>query len=254
MSFDVAASAYDEFMGRFSRPLSAAVVERLDPQPGRRAVDVGCGPGALTSLLVERLGASAVAAVDPSESFVSALAERLPGVDVRLAGAETLPWDDGSFDLATANLVVNFMADPVAGLREMARVARGGTVAATLWNLAPEHGPLGFFFAAARDLDPAAPHEDHLPGAQPGQLVQLFRDAGLAEVSEEPIALTVGFPSLEVWWHPFTLGVGPAGDFVARLSEQERSALMRRCGERLGVTGGGPVEVPIRARLVTGRA
>ncbi|GAA1921514.1 class I SAM-dependent methyltransferase [Nocardioides marmoribigeumensis] len=254
MSFAVAASAYDAFMGRFSGPLSRALVERLPIGPGQRAVDVGCGPGALTSLLVERLGAASVAAVDPSTSFVEALGSRLPGVDVRRGGAESLPWPDASFDLATANLVVNFMADPVAGLREMARVTRGGTVAATLWNLAPEHGPLGFFFAAVHDLDPQGPHEDHLPGARPGQLVQLFRDAGLADVTEEAVDLSVGFPSLEEWWHPFTLGVGPAGVYVASLDEAHREALMRRCGERLGVTGDGPVDVPVRARLVTARA
>ena len=255
MSFDVAASAYDAFMGRFSRPLSAALLERLAVAPGQRALDVGCGPGALTTLLADRLGTDSVAALDPSAPFVEALAQRLPGVDVRRGGAESLPWPDDSFDLATANLVVNFMADSVAGLREMRRVVRpGGTVAATLWNLAPEHGPLGFFLAAARDLVEEPPHEDQLPGAQPGHLVRLLEEADLTDVSEQAIDLTVSFASLEEWWHPFTLGVGPAGVFVAGLPESRRAELRDRCGERLGVRGDGPVDVPIRARLVTGRA
>ena len=236
MSFDVAASAYDSFMGRFSRPLAAALLDRLDVAPGQGAVDVGCGPGALTSLLAERLGAEAVAAIDPSEPFVDALRERLPGVDVRRGGAETLPWADGSFDLAAANLVVSFMSEPGTGLSEMARVARGGVVAATVWDFDENVGPLGVFWAAARDLDSAAPNETHLPGTRSGHLAELVRAAGMQVVDASPLEIAVAFDSLTGWWEPFTHGVGPAGGYVGALDEQQRTALRARVGERLGVT------------------
>jgi ubiquinone/menaquinone biosynthesis C-methylase UbiE len=91
---------------------------------GQRALDVGCGPGALTAELVSRLGAVAVAAVDPSEPFVAAARERHPGVQVLRASAEHLPFPDRTFDASLAQLVVHFMSDPVAGLAEMARVTR----------------------------------------------------------------------------------------------------------------------------------
>src|SRR6478752_9646005 len=122
MSFDVAADAYTRFMGQYSEPLGVQFLDLADPQPGQRALDVGCGPGALTAQLVDRLGVTAVAAIDPSESFVDAARARFPGLDVRQGVAEELPFPDAGFDLALAQLVVQFMSDPVVGLREMARV------------------------------------------------------------------------------------------------------------------------------------
>src|SRR4051794_15737642 len=116
MSFDVAADAYDRFMGRYSQPLAPQLADLAEVGAGQRALDVGCGPGALVSELVARLGADAVAAVDPSEPFVQAARRRHEGVEVAVAGAEDLPFDDDAFDVALAQLVVSFMSDPVAGL------------------------------------------------------------------------------------------------------------------------------------------
>src|SRR4051812_29226193 len=104
MSFNVAAESYGQFMGRYSEPLAAEFLAFAGASEGQRALDVGCGPGALTALLVKRLGAHGVSAVDPSESFVAAARMRLPDVDVRQAEAETLPYADGEFDLAVAQL------------------------------------------------------------------------------------------------------------------------------------------------------
>src|SRR5262245_60896715 len=118
-------------MGRYSVGLAAQLADLAGVGAGQRALDVGCGPGALARELVSRLGADHVAAADPSEPFVEAARERNPGVDVRLAAAERLPFGDDEFDAALAQLVVHFMKDPVAGLREMARVTRpGGAIAA----------------------------------------------------------------------------------------------------------------------------
>src|SRR4051794_17697098 len=110
MSFQVSADAYGQFMGRYSEPLAVEFARLLGVEAGGRALDVGSGPGALTDVLVSRLGPDAVSAVDPSEPFVAAARERLPGVDVRLAPAEALPFADGAFDLTAAQLVVHFMA------------------------------------------------------------------------------------------------------------------------------------------------
>ena len=135
MTFAVPADSYDKFMGRYSTLLAPQFADLAGVGSGQRVIDVGCGPGALTTELVERLGASNVAAVDPSESFVAAARERHPGVDVQESPAETLPFADGIFDAALAQLVVHFMADPVQGLSEMGRVTRaGGVVAACVWD------------------------------------------------------------------------------------------------------------------------
>jgi trans-aconitate methyltransferase len=255
MSFDVAATAYDRFMGRFSRPLGAVLRDRLDLGGARRAVDVGCGPGALTALLVDRLGPDSVAAIDPSPPFVEAVRSRLPGVDVRRGAAESLPWEDGEFDLATANLVVHFMKEPVTGLREMGRVTRpGGTVAVTLWDLAEDVGPVGVFHAAMHDLDRKAPDERTLPGTRPGHLVELVREAGLEVIDDQPLEISVRFGSLDDWWEPFTFGIGPSGAYVASLDEEHRAALRRRCAERIGLTDqDAPFDLPARAWCVVSR-
>jgi len=156
VSFAVAPEAYDRFMGRYSVPLAPQLAALAEVVAGQRALDVGCGPGALTAELVRRLGPAAVAAVDPSEPFVDAARERHPGVNVERAPAEELPFPDEAFDAALAQLVVHFMADPVRGLREMARVTReGGIVAACVWDHAVGgQGPLSLYWDAARELDP----------------------------------------------------------------------------------------------------
>jgi ubiquinone/menaquinone biosynthesis C-methylase UbiE len=129
--FTVAAEAYDRFMGRYSVPLAPGFCEFSQIAAGQRVLDVGCGPGALTAELVGRLGPAGVSAVDPSEPFVEAARERHPGVDVRRATAEQLPFADDGFDAALAQLVVHFMTSPLEGLGEMARVTRpGGVIAA----------------------------------------------------------------------------------------------------------------------------
>lgn len=250
MSFSVSRSAYDRFMGRYS--------ERLAPKQADfagvhgRVLDVGCGPGALTAVLVERLGADCVSGVDPSESFVAAARERHPGVDVRLASAEELPFEDGTFDVAIAQLVVHFMTDPVAGLAEMGRVVRsGGTVSACVWDHAGGMGMLTPLWTAARELDPAANDESELAGSREGQLVELFRAAGLSSVEDTTLEVEAGYAGFDDWWEPFTFGVGPAGAYVARLDDAGRTALREACRAHLP---DGPFSLAARAWAARGTA
>jgi ubiquinone/menaquinone biosynthesis C-methylase UbiE len=234
MSFAVAAAAYDRYMGRYSALLSAQLADFAGVRAGQQALDVGSGPGALTGELVARLGAAAVAAVDPSESFVEAARARHPGVDVRLAAAEQLPFPDERFDATLAQLVVHFMADPVAGIREMSRVTRrDGAVAACVWDFEGERGPLGPFWDAARELDPSVVDESGLPGARASHLVELFEQAGLRSVDQRELTISLAHEGFEAWWAPFTQGVGPGGVYVANLSEEARGALRERCRELL---------------------
>ncbi|MCR8671218.1 class I SAM-dependent methyltransferase [Agrococcus sp. HG114] len=232
MGFAVSADAYDRFMGRFSRPL-AAVFADFAGVAGGSALDVGSGTGALTEELLAR-GAS-VSAIDPSESFVAAMRERFPGAEVAQGRAEALPFDDGRFDAALAQLVVHFMADAAAGVGEMARVTRaGGTVTACVWDHAT--GPLGTFWAAVAALHDGPgrpPSEAARVGSHRGDLERLLVGAGLGDVREAPIAVRVRFGSFDQWWAPFELGVGPAGDHVAGLDGAGRERLRLACRDRL---------------------
>ena len=252
MTFDVAADAYDRFMGRYSRSLSPRLADLAGVRAGQRVLDVGCGPGALTTELVGRLGAEAVAAADPSEPFVEAARRRHPGVEVALAGAEDLPFEDGTFDAALAQLVVSFMSDPVAGLSEMGRVTRaGGIVAACVWDLAGGTAPLSPFWRAVTQIDPDARDESAQAGASEGQLAALFASAGLDDVEDGALAIRVEHARFEEWWDPFTLGVGPAGAYLAGRDADAGSELRERCRVLLG---DGPVRLAVRAWAARGRA
>ena len=206
-------------MGRYSVPLAPQLADFAAVVAGQQVLDVGCGPGALTAELVARLGPAAVSAVDPSEPFVAAVRERHPGVSVQQAAAEQLPFDDRTFDAALAQLVVHFMTDPVAGLREMARVTReGGVVAACVWDHGGGQGPLSVFWAAARELDPDVEDESKLCGLPRGPPREsCFGRQGCTRSRRARFPCSVEHPSFEDWWEPYTLGVGPAGSYAAGL-------------------------------------
>jgi SAM-dependent methyltransferase len=232
--FDVTADAYASFMGRYSEQLAAPFADFAGVAAPARALDVGCGPGALTAVLVDRLGDDWVAGVDPSPSFAAAAAARFPDVDVRRAPAEELPFDDDTFDVVLAQLVVHFMTDPLRGLAEMVRVARpGATVAACVWDYAGRRSPLDPFWAAAHDVTPGIRDETGLAGARAGHLAQLYAAAGLPDADSGELAVEVRCPTFDDWWEPYTLGVGPAGLHVASLPPEQRGRLRDRCRELL---------------------
>ncbi|HET7738736.1 MAG TPA: class I SAM-dependent methyltransferase [Tepidiformaceae bacterium] len=252
MSFAVGADAYDRFMGRFSVPLAPLFADFAGIGPGLRALDVGCGPGALTAELVARLSTASVAAVDPSTSFAAAARARFPGADIRLAHAEDIPFESDTFDACLAQLVVHFLADPVAGIREMGRVTRpGGVVAACVWDHEGGGGPLSLFWEAVHHLDPAAEGEAGLPGARDGHLAELFESAGLRHVDQGSLAVNVQFASFDDWWEPFTFGVGPAGAYVSALDQPGQAQLREQCRAMLP---GSPFVISGRAWAARGLA
>lgn len=232
--FEVDAEAYGRFMGRFSRPLAVLFADAVGVRPGQRALDVGCGTGALTDVLVERLGVDAVSAADPSASFVATVRARYPSMNVRHTTAEDLDVGPAAYDVVLASLAVHFMHDAVRGLGAMARAASpDGVVGATVWDHAGGRGPLAEFWSAVRSLDPGAPDESHLPGVREGHLAELLRDAGARRVEATSLSVEVRHDGFDAWWQPYTLGVGPAGEYVASLDAASRARLEARLRERL---------------------
>ncbi len=254
-TFQTPADAYDRHVGRYSRALAGALVDAAGIRSGQRALDVGCGPGALTAELAARLGPDHVAAADPSAPFADACRRRLPGVRVEIAAAEALPFPDSEFDAVLSQLVVNFMSDPQAGLREMRRVIRpGGTVAAAVWDYAGEMILLRRFWDAAVALDPLARDRDEgvsMPFCTSQALGDLWSAAGLAGVRVSAATVAADYDGFADLWQPLERGVGPSGAYASALPPERRRALAAELQQRLGV-GDEPFRLTARAWIAVG--
>jgi len=257
--FGAPAEAYDRFVGRYAPALATGLIGLAGVEPGMRALDVGCGPGALTRSLSDRVGSfGSVAAVEPSEVFAAACRARVPEADVRVAAAEALPFPDGSFDVAVAQLVVNFMVDAPAGVREMARAVRpGGAVAACVWDYAGGMTLLRAFWDAAREVEPeGAVRADEgvaMPFCREGDLEALWTAAGLRNVRGGSIDVDAAYRDFEDLWSPLPAGVGPAGAWCASLTPDRQEAVKDALRRRLDV-GDGHFVLTARAWAVVGTA
>ena len=225
---------------------------------GQRALDVGCGSGALVAALAGVLGAENVTGLDPSEPFVEAAQARVPGARVVVGSAESLPFGDDEFDAALSQLVVNFLADPELGVREMSRVTRpGGAVAGCVWDYGGGMTMLRTFWEAAAALHPerATPQmESHtMRFATPEELAALWRTAGLDEVDVLPIDVEAAYHDFEDLWSPFPSGVGPAGAYAASLDDGARDRLRQEFARRLGPPPDSPFTLSARAWCAVGR-
>jgi SAM-dependent methyltransferase len=245
------ADAYQALMGRYSDQLAPEFLTAAGVEAGQRILDVGCGPGALTAVLAGIAGAENVAGVDPSEPFVEATRDRVPGADVRVSPAEALPFEDGSFDRTLAQLVFHFVSDPVKSASEMARVTRPGCqIAACVWDMTGGMTMIRNYWQAAHEIDPGAPGEDKRFGGMPGQLVELFRDAGLSGVQDVDLTVSSRYQDFDELWSSLTGGVGPIGVHAGTLGEREQAvadALRRRLGSPEG-----PFELSARAWCAVG--
>jgi SAM-dependent methyltransferase len=255
VTFAASRGAYDAYMGRYADLLAPQLVAFAGVQPGDRVADVGCGPGSLTEALGEVVGPEHVAAVEPSESFAAAAAERVPAAQVQVGVAESLPWPAETFDVALAQLVVNFMSDADAGVAEMRRVVQpGGTVAACTWDYAGDMTMLRTFWAAALSLDPETPDEARtMRYIDPDDLRALWQRAGLEAVESGALVVEASYRDFDDYWEPFTAGVGPGGAYTVSLDPDRRAALREECRRRLGDPDGA-FTLSAKAWAVKGRA
>jgi SAM-dependent methyltransferase len=255
MTWFASADAYDRHVGRYTSALARELIRVAGVRRGDRALDVGCGPGALAVELAAVVGEANVAAVDPSEPFVQACQARLPAAEVRAAAAEELPFADAALDAVLAQLVVNFMSDAPAGVGEMRRVARpGGAVAACVWDYADGMTMLRTFWDAARALDPSAPDEGtDMEYCREGELRELWESVGLADVEDGQLVVVADYEDFDDYWWPFTVGVAPSGAYCAALEPDRQAALREEVRRRLGEPSG-PFRLTARAWYAVGRA
>lgn len=253
-TFQTSGASYDSFMGRYSRSLAAPFADAAGVTAGQRVLDVGCGPGALTTELVARLGTGGVCAVDPSPPFVADCSARHPGVEVRQGRAEALPFEDAVFDASMAQLVLHFTSDAPAAAAEMRRVVRaGGVVAACVWDF--EHGMemLRAYWDAALSVDPDAPDEARtLRFGRAGEIVELFAGAGLVDVVESTLSVSSSYAGFDELYAGFLAGIGPAGAHLTSLDDGRRAAVRAALFDRVGRPDG-PIRMQALARCAVGR-
>lgn len=239
-TFQASGQAYDAFMGRYSRPLATLFADFAGVGEGMSVLDLGCGPGALTGELVERLGAESVSACDPSSPFVQECAARHPGVEVRQGSAEAIPFEDGSFDAVLAELVLHFVSEPSPAVRECRRVLHpGGTMAACVWDFAEGMHMLRHFWDAALSLDPDAPDEARtLRFGRQGEIADLLEVSGFRDVTETTLTVSSTYTDYDELWSGFLAGIGPAGAYCTGLSSQARDALREELFRSVGAPAG----------------
>lgn len=251
-------AAYESYVGRWSRPVAREFLAWLAVPDGRRWLDVGCGSGALGQMMLATSAPVAVVGVDPSSGFVAYAREQMADgrAGFAVGDARALPFASGSFDVAAAGLVINFVPGAARAVAEMARVTRpGGVVAAYVWDYAGEMRLMRAFWDAAAALDPAALALDEgrrFPLCRPEPLAALFRAAGLADVEVRPIDVPTHFRDFQDYWTPFLGGQGPAPGYCAGLDEGRREALRERLRATLPTDRDGAIRLSARAWAVRG--
>lgn len=249
---------YAAYMGRWSRLVAAEFVAWLALPPGSRWLDVGCGTGALTATIRDCGFPSDLVGMDPSAGFVAHAAAHVPRPDASflVGDARALPVRDASVDSVVSGLVLNFIPDRGAALREMGRVARqGGTVSAYVWDYPGDMHLLRTFWDAAVELGLAdrSVHEGVRFGfCRPGPLHGLFADAGFVDVDTAALVVPLVFADFADFWSPFLSGQGPAPSWAMSLGDADRSAFRDALQARLPTRGDGSIHLTARAWGVRG--
>jgi SAM-dependent methyltransferase len=245
-------------MGRWSRPVASAVLDCLSLPPGQAWLDVGCGTGDLTQVILNATDPQEVLGVDPSADFLATATKDAsdPRVAFAVGDARDLPVQDNAYDVVIAGLVLHFVPDPGRAVREMTRAARsGGTVAAYVWDFAGERQFTGYFWQAAKALDPTAASLDPnvlCTVCQQEELGATFEGADLAAVTVQSIVTPIVFRNFDDYWQPHLLqGSSPAQRHVVSLDAKQQSALREQLLETMPFVDDG--SLPLLGRLWVAR-
>ncbi len=250
--------AYEPYVGRWSRLVAGAFLAWLGVPPGRRWLDVGCGTGALTQVILREAQPQSLTGIDPSAGYATYARDHTPDprVTFLVGDAEALPDPDGVYDVAVSGLVLNFVPHPARMLAEQVRVTRpGGTVAAYVWDYAGQMQLMRHFWDAAVALDPAARELDEgrrFPLCRPGPLSAPYEGAGLGRVETRAIDVPTRFRDFDDYWEPFLGGQGPAPGYAMALDEERRAALREHLRARLPIAADRAIHLRARAWAVRG--
>jgi SAM-dependent methyltransferase len=251
---------YEPYIGRWSRLVAREFLTWLAVPPGGRWLDVGCGTGALSHIILAEAHPTSVLGIDPAAGYIAYAQEhtRDTRASFSVGAAQALPVENASFDAVVAGLALNFVPQPERAAAEMARAARrGGLVAAYVWNYAGKMELLRYFWDAAAALDPAARDLDQgrrFPLCQSEPLWRLFTQAGLQAVATRMIEVHTVFRDFDDYWSPFLGGQGPAPSYAMSRDEGQRAALRERIRSSLPIAADGSITLSAQAWAVRGQA
>jgi trans-aconitate methyltransferase len=249
-------AAYEQYVGRWSRPVAAMFVRWLDVPAGKHWLDVGCGTGALTETLLDKADPASVLGVDPSEGFLGLAREQVtdPRAEFRTGDARALP--DGPFDAAVSGLSLNFVPSAQEAVAELHRVvAPGGVAAAYVWDYAEGMEMMRYFWDVAMSVDSDAADKNEstrFPLCRPEALTELW--SGFDDVEVRPIEVPTVFADFDDYWSPFLGGQGAAPSYVATLSDADRDAIRDLVRFQLPAGPDGRIVLSATAWAVRGRA
>jgi len=247
--------AYERLMGRWSRLAGEVFLDWLDVPTNLRWLDVGCGNGAFTEVLMARCAPSEVIALDPSESQIAFARTRpgAPAADFRIGDAQALPFGDDRFDVAAMALVLTFLSDPHKAVSEMARVVRpGGWVGTYMWDVPGGGTPVHPIYVAIESLGMPSPRP---PGAEVSRrdaMQALWNDTGLKSIETRVIRIPVVYANFDDFWNSNSVPVGPQGKAIQEMSPRVREQLRARVRERF-LTNDGRIAYEAFANAIKGR-
>ena len=226
---------------------------------GSRWLDVGCGTGALSKVILDVASPAEVLGIDPSGEYIAYARRRLPEprASFEIGDARSLPVRSATFDAVVTGLVLNFVPDPARAVTELARVVRaGGAVGAYVWDYTGGMEMIRRFWDAAVSLDPSARELDEgrrfASICNPDALVGLFSNAGLRKVEARAVDVPTVFDNFDDYWTPFLGGQGPAPGYIMSLSEERRADLRERIRANLPIAADGTIHLTARAWAVRG--
>ncbi len=252
-------AAYESYVGRWSRLVARQFVAWLDVRAGARWLDIGCGTGGLTEVILELAAPTSVLGIDPSPAFIAHASEQVRSshVQFRVGDGQALPLAEAAFDVAVSGLILNFIPHPARAVAEMARVTRaGGTLAGYVWDYAGRMEMMRYFWDAAVALEAGARELDEgnrFAICRPERLKELFLAAGLHDVETRAIDIRTRFRDFDDYWSPFLGGQAPAPGYAMSLSQERRAALRERIKEAVPIAGDGSIDLIARAWAVRGR-
>lgn len=248
-------AAYEQMMGVWSRSVGEVFLDWLKPAKGLRWIDVGCGSGAFTELVVARCAPSEVQGIDPSEGQL-AFARARPGARgamFQTGDAMALPFPAGSFDVAVMALVLVFVPDAAKSVAELARVVRpSGLVATYMWDMLGGGFPLDPILneMGAMGLSPTRP--PHMDVSTLAALQDFWSAAGLLEIETREITVQRTFGDFDEFWNVETKAPSTA-PVLAAMTEADVTALMQRVRARLPADAEGRITYSARAHAISGR-